>query len=145
MEIKQSLLPTDLKTEIRSRLSQMISIETSRLIERTSDCVQTLDSVYYNTPNTSYFHLYLLPDPTNENDMNDPLNLVRNLNARTDEIRQFVPRLADGDLTGFQAVDDDVPIFTFRPKFSLSQYYSLTTSVIFLFFNDFFNSTKRSL
>jgi len=129
MQIKQSLLPDDLKTEIRSRLSQMISIESSRLIERTSDCLHTQDSNFFNAANSTYFHLYLLPDPTNENEKSDPLNLVRNLNTRTNEIRQFVPRLADGDLQQIQSVSDDIPTFAAGPTFSLSQYYSLTVSV----------------
>jgi len=131
MQIKQTLLPTDLKNEIISRLAQMISIDAGRLVERTSDCYQTRDSLYFNAPNSSYFHLYLIPDPTNENDNSAPISLVRNLNTRTDEIKEFVPRLADGDLLQIQELVDAIPDFTVRPSYVSNEYYSLTMSVLF--------------
>lgn len=131
MQIKQTLLPTDLKNEIISRLAQMISIDAGRLIERTSDCYNTRDSLYFNAPNSSYFHLYLLPDPTNENDDSAPINLVNNLNTRTDEIKEFVPRLADGDLLQTQELVEDIPEFiTGSPSYVSNEYYSLTMSVM---------------
>lgn len=132
MQIEQDSVAPDLKIEILSRLAQMISITSSRLIERTSDCAQTQDALFYNAANTTYFHVYLLPDPTNENNYNTPLLLVNNLNSRTTEIQQFIPRLADGDLLQMDELDEDIPTFIVRPSFTTSLYTYISISVSLL-------------
>lgn len=133
MQIKQNSISTDLKKEIISRVSTMLSIEKARLVEKTTDCVQSQDSASSLAPNTTNFNLFILPDPTNENLDNTPVKLARNLNGRTDEIREFVPRLASGDLTGIKELvaEQDVPTFTVRPKYSKSDYEFITISVFF--------------
>jgi hypothetical protein len=74
-------------------------------------------------------HLYVLPDPTSENSLNSPLNLVQNLNLRRDEIQVFVPRLAQGDLLGIQELPDNIPSFQNRPTFLGATISSLSFEV----------------
>jgi len=104
----------------------LLSVESARLVERSSDCVQTATSAIFNTPNTTFLHLYVLPEPTNENDKSSPLRLVQNLNSRRDEIEAFVPRLADGDLLQIQELPDAIPTFVGRPDIGDATTDSLT-------------------
>lgn len=117
MAIKQNSLSQELQSEIFSKIAAMLSIPKTRLKPKTTDCAQTQDSLFYNTPNTTYLHIYVLPDPISENNLNTPLTLVENLNQRRTEIQAFVPRLADGDLLQIQELPDDIPAFKSRPSF----------------------------
>ena len=129
MQVKQDSIASDMKNEIISRIAGMLSIDKSRVVQRTSNCTQTRDSLSYNTANTTYLHLYVLPDPTSENDNNAPINLVRNLNTRTTEIKAFISRLADGDLLQMQEVPYNIPGFAVRPVYTSSTYTTITTTV----------------
>jgi len=132
MAIRQNTLANEQKLEIFSKIAAMLSIERSRLMEKTSDCVQTQDSIFYNTPNTTFLHVYVLPDPTSENDLNTPLKLVQNLNERRDEIQAFVPRLAEGDLLQIQELQNDVPLQDDVPRFkSRATFAYATTDALF--------------
>jgi hypothetical protein len=117
MAIKQNSLSQELQSEIFSKIAAMLSIPKARLKHKTTDCAQTQDSLFYNTPNTTYLHIFVLPDPISENNLNTPLTLVENLNQRRSEIQVFVPRLADGDLLQIQELPDDIPAFKSRPGF----------------------------
>lgn len=129
LPIKQSSIASDVKKEIISRIALMLSVDKARLVEKFTDCEQSQDSLSYHAANTTYFHLNLLPDPTSENDNATPLKLVQNLNSRTDEIREFIPRLADGDLLQVQALSPEIPTFTVRPTLLKDDYEALTFSV----------------
>ena len=138
MPVRQSSLSTEQQDEIIARIAGMLSIEKARyllmtrsVVQKTTDCVQTQDKLYYNTPNTTFLHLYVFPDPTSENSLNSPLSLVQNLNLRRDEIQVFVPRLAQGDLLGIQELQDNIPSFQTRPYYVASTIESLTFTVFY--------------
>ncbi|KAL4499018.1 hypothetical protein ABPG72_016920 [Tetrahymena utriculariae] len=92
MKITQSSILSDVKQEYITKMASLVSISPSRIIERQTKCLSiNLDGS--NTANAIYWNLLLLPDPTNEDYLTTPINIVAQLNNRILDIQQFIPRL----------------------------------------------------
>ncbi|KAL4482744.1 hypothetical protein ABPG73_021404 [Tetrahymena malaccensis] len=92
MKITQSNILSDVKQEYITKMASLVSISPSRIIERQTKCLSiNLDGA--NTANVMYWNLLLLPDPTNEDYLTTPINIVAQLNNRIQAIQQFIPRL----------------------------------------------------
>ena len=102
-----------------------------RVIEITSDCVQTQISRTYSSPNTTYVKVCVLPDLTNINAANSPINLIETLKSRVNEIRTFIPRLA-GDLIDPQALPPELPGWTGTPQWLSADTGSIAITVILI-------------
>jgi hypothetical protein len=75
LRLFQSSVAPEAKMDFIARMSQMISISKSRLVEYKTDCVNV---VINQSPDTAqyYWNLLILPDPANMNEITSPIQLA---------------------------------------------------------------------
>ena len=74
--------------------------------------------------------MVVLPDLTNTNPANEPIQLIETLAARTSEIRAFIPRLS-GDLIQKNRLDTRAPEWSGTPQWLSADTGSIAFTVTF--------------
>lgn len=77
----------------------------------------TVNNYDFTAANTTYLNLLLLPVPTEENDLNSPLNLIETLNSRRSEIQSFITRLDSDPFTTMADLPTLIPSFLEVPTY----------------------------
>ncbi|EAS00909.2 transmembrane protein, putative (macronuclear) [Tetrahymena thermophila SB210] len=130
MKITQSSILSDVKQEYITKMASLVSISPSRIIERQTKCLSiNLDGS--NSANVMYWNLLLLPDPTNEDYLTTPINIVAQLNNRIQAIQQFIPRLDVNTPFIMSNLSLNIPQFQIAPYMANKTINSVTINVGF--------------
>ena len=110
-------------------MAVLLDVNTERLVEHV-DCKGSADQNLSESGKT-FIKYYLTPDLYEEDSELAPIKLVRNLNKKKEDIKKFIPKLADGDLLLMEEITKKEPYYTIRPYAVAQNYTSIAFNTTF--------------